>query len=733
MPLPENQSREAALRRPRFAALRRFANHPGVHALFSSRTFWVVFGVKLIAGTFLASSYLRELFAPFVNYYVESGFQDPWTHFAGLGKMRQFPYPPAMLGLLAAPRWLFGWALSAGVETVTPAHLFVLRLPLVVADVAVAVLLAVWFPQRLRSVIFAYWCSPLIFYTQYWHGQLDLLPTALLMISLYFLRRRNYFAFAAVLGVALATKSHLWVAVPFLSIYLYRQIGLRRTASVIGVQLAVCFAILAPYLANPAFRQMVFGSEEQLRILALRIPLGGDGPALLLAPLALALLCLRFEQYSKANWDLLMAYLGIVFCVFVLLAPPRPGYIIWSLPFIVYFYCRQGEKRFVALNIYTSAYLGFFLTGPESDLFDAWKLVAPEGAVRSPAAWLAETFGADSLDTARNLFFATMFAALTAILLPMYLIGVRSNRVYRMRARPVLIGIAGDSGTGKDTTYEMLRDVLGKERCLLISGDDYHRWPRGHDMWQVHTHLDMRANDLHSQQDHAVAIAQGQGVMKGTYDHKTGRFAREEWVDPETYVIFAGLHTLALESQRRLFALTMFLDPEESLRRHWKVVRDHRDRGYAPEEVLAKIEERAEDRAKFILPQAELADLVIRFRPAAPFEFAALAAEPPLTLEIVASNSFSLGLLADALRGRGALTVEHEGFLNIRQQRLAASGSIDPARIRAIAETLVPNLEELAGVPIFAADLNGVLQLVFLICLSDKLRWSDTAMPEATR
>ena len=710
MPLTELEPRSIGAAPTANGTLRRFAERSGLRALLKSRTFWVVLALKLVAGTFLASSYLRDLFVPFINYTVESGFQNPWEHFAALGEMRHFPYPPAMLGFLSAPRWLFACAAAPGVYTVTPAHLFVLRLPLIVADVTLALLLAAWFPHRLRIVILAYWCSPLIFYTQYWHGQLDLMPTAMLMVSLFFMRRRHYFAFAAVLGVALATKSHLWVAVPFLAIYLYRQAGLKSSASVLAVMVAVCVAIHAPFLANPAFRQMVYGSEEQLRILALRIPLGGDGPSLLLA--LAGDLCLRFEQYPKADRDLLMAYLGIVFCVFVLLVPPRPGYIVWSLPFIVYFYCRQGEKRFVALNVYTLAYLAFFFTGSESDLFDAWRLVVPEWIAPSPAAWLTAHLGAQSLESERNLIFAIMFAALTAILLPMYLIGVRSNRVYKMRTRPMLIGMAGDSGAGKDTACDILRDVIGNERCLLMSGDDYHRWPRGHDMWQVHTHLDIRANDLHSQQNHAVAIAQGQGVLKGTYDHKTGNFTREEWVDPQTCVIFAGLHTLALESQRRLYALTIFLDPDESLRLHWKIVRDHLDRGYAPEEVLAKIEDRAEDRAKFILPQAELADLVIRFRPAAPFDRVDLAAVPQLMFEVVGSNSFSLRVLADALRGRGTLTVEHEDFLNMRQQRLVVSGAVDRARIHAIAESPVPNLDELTNEPIFAADLRGVLQLI---------------------
>ena len=46
----------------------------------------------------------------------------------------------------------------------------------------------------------------------------------------------------------------------------------------------------------------------------------------LLAPAAMTLLWFRFIAYPKWNWDLFHLYIGILFCVFVLLAPPAPGY-----------------------------------------------------------------------------------------------------------------------------------------------------------------------------------------------------------------------------------------------------------------------------------------------------------------------------------------------------------------------------------------------------------------------
>src|SRR5262245_45518860 len=361
----------------------RARRHTAARALLGSRRFWAVLGLNLVAGALLASSYPRDLFIPFLNYFVESGFQNPWQHFAAI-ETRSFPYPPVMLYLLAGPRWLAGPLLPAGVDTVTWGHLLLLRLPLLACDAAIAVLLAVWFPHRVRRVLWLYWCSPLAFYILYWHGQLDVVPTALLLVSFHFLKRREHGAFAVTLGTALACKTHLFVALPFLALYLGKQDGWRKALVICGAAVAVFLFWLAPYLPDAAFRQMVFGTTETGRAVRFLVPLGDQGLALVLAPLALLVLAFRFEAYPKHNWDLLMLYLGIAFCVFITLAPPRPAYYLWSLPFLVYFAGRAGELRMLAWHVYAAAYFAYFWLGRESDLFAAWQLVAP-----AVAAWPA--------------------------------------------------------------------------------------------------------------------------------------------------------------------------------------------------------------------------------------------------------------------------------------------------------------------------------------------------------
>jgi uridine kinase len=659
--------------------LRRFFRHPA---------FWSILALKLLASCFLDSHYIRDLFVPFLNYFVESGFANPWQHFTGVGESNHFPYPPLMLWILTPLRVLASPLLAHGTDTVTWLHLLILRLPLVAFDALLAVLLVRWYPDRLPRILWLYWASPVVFYVCYWHGQLDIIPTTLFFGSLYLLERDRLDWSAVVFGLALATKSHLLAAIPFLAVYLLGRRDWRETARYLAISAGIYAAIVAPYLPSDAFRAMVYGSPEQARVFANQIHLAGSQNfGLLVTPAAVLLLWFRFAAYEKRNWDLLMLFMGILFAVFVLLTPPQPGYFLWSLPFVIHFFCRSRQLHPLPYLTYGAAYLAFY----------AWQ---------------------------HALTFTVMQASLAGVVLYMYLLGVRSNWAYRLRKHPILIGVAGDSGAGKDTFTESIVGVLGEDNVTVIAGDDYHRWPRGHEMWKRVTHLDVRGNRLHEQQEHAVALLEGHTIYKASYDHHSGQFTEKRALDPNHLVIFQGLHALSTVALRNLYDLKIFLDPAEDLRQYWKVKRDTVERGYSPEQVLRALDERMKDRDRYVIPQREEADVVIRWIHRAPLDPATETAAPELSLEITTVNSFDLATLADGLRAVGTLEIEHEPYLSTRLQKITLSGRITAEQVARLASLTAPELSPLRLKPRFAEGLPGCLQLIFLACLHSKLRWS---------
>ena len=43
---------------------------------------------------------------------------------------------------------------------------------------------------------------------------------------------------------------------------------------------------------------------------------------------------------------------------------------------------------------------------------------------------------------------------------------------------PIILGIVGDSASGKTTLSAGVAQILGEERCTVLCTDDYHRYDR---------------------------------------------------------------------------------------------------------------------------------------------------------------------------------------------------------------------------------------------------------------
>jgi hypothetical protein len=76
------------------------------------------------------------------------------------------------------------------------------------------------------------------------------------------------------------------------------------------------------------------------------------------------------------------------------------------------------------------------------------------------------------------------------------------------------------------------------------------------------------------------------------------------------------------------------------------------------------------------------------------------------------------------------LSVEHDPFIDARWQSLQISGTVSADKLRAIAYDIIPNLHEIASEPGFVDDLQGCVQLIFLVCLSAKLHWGGGRLIE---
>lgn len=176
-----------------------------------------------------------------------------------------------------------------------------------------------------------------------------------------------------------------------------------------------------------------------------------------------------------------------------------------------------------------------------------------------------------------------------------------------------MVAITGDSGVGKSTFVEAIRECFPFDSQLVLETDRYHKWERGHEQWKTITHLNPEANFLERMGDDTYQLKMGQQIQQVDYDHASGRFTSPSTIDSKPFMFLCGLHTLYRRELRAWYDIKVFIDTEESLKRLWKIQRDMKKRGYSFTKCLDIYRQRQEDYRTFILPQKDYADIVIHY------------------------------------------------------------------------------------------------------------------------
>lgn len=645
--------------------------------LRQDRLFWAFFAAKLVLSACLGSHFASRWFAPFLHDFAAAPLQDPWQRYLDRGELLAFPYGPVMLLGVGLP-WLV--AAPLGVPGVGALALLLLRLPLLAADVLIAVLLAAWLPRHGKSVARAWWCSPIVLFATYIHGQLDVWPTALLLLSLWFLLSERPRWSAWVLGLGIGAKLHLLVAVPFAITWLWkRRLGRRALPGFVLVLLATVATTYLPVL-SPAFSRLVLQSGESARLWAVTVPFGPH-ISLYLAPMALVLAWVRMATWRTVERELLLLILGLAFVVLVAVVPPQPGWFVWSVPFVAYLGAQFSRTASWSVRAMNTAYLGyFFVAQAELVLESVDPLLGAGTGARWAAKWAAEV---PFLATphAASLAWTLLFCATAWTAWEMIRRGIRAH-VSGRHDQVFLLGIGGDSGVGKHTLARDLQAVLA-DRLALVDGDDDHRWERGDPAWSALTHLDPRANRLDVQVQALQRIRQGGDVRKPRYDHADGRFTRPLLWPDARMVGLVGLHPFYLAAQRRLLDLRVFVDAADDVRTARKIARDTADRGKSEAHVRAELERREPDAERFVRPQRQHADLVVVHTSAVVNDQVAMNVE-------LAGHLDPFALLA-ALTATGTLQVAWQPDPTLQRETLSVTGTLSASQAQGLARQLHPD------------------------------------------
>lgn len=667
-------------------------------------SFALVVALKVILMSVFSSGYMNDLFVPFLRHFVEN-FDNPWDFYYQTTSQRdQFPYPPLMLYVetfCCLPLKVIGWSNPYLVN-------FFMKLPTLLSDILITRLLIAMFPNRVAKVFWFYFLSPIVLYACYLHSQLDLIPTAILFGVAYFLSKHNSVKAALMLGLALATKTHVAAAFPLFFLYIYRNQKPVKTALFTCVTVLTMLFFFYPFQNSPGFQALVLHNPKQSQIFESHFDIGTM--QIYLPIFAVFVAYGRFALYPKINADLLYAFLTIVFALFVLTIVPAPGWYVWITPFLGLFMVKYSERdhRIVpaCFGLY-ALYLFYFLFFHKFDYTDLYFLNVPLNFKLN-------------FEHGASVAYTLLEVGLFANILLFYRIGVRSNSNYK-RDKAVVIGIGGDSGAGKSTLLKDIKHLL-HNRVVELEGDADHKWERNNENWQGYTHLDPKANFLHRQADTLFNLKRGRSVRRVDYDHSTGQFTDARLIEPNDFIVISGLHTFYLPKSRKVIDIKIFMDPESNLKSYWKTSRDQRERGYAAQEVTEQMNRRRTDGNRFITPQRDFADLCIRYRAMDVPLGSELTGDPKLALEVSLSSSIHLEDLVQQLMRTGLLA--HWDYNeDLSKQDLCLSEPMPLELLRTTASTMIPNLDELIGENIeWQEGFRGFVQLIILLMINDLMK-----------
>ncbi len=175
-----------------------------------------------------------------------------------------------------------------------------------------------------------------------------------------------------------------------------------------------------------------------------------------------------------------------------------------------------------------------------------------------------------------------------------------------------IIGVAGDSGSGKTTFTRTIRQIFGEDLVSTITLDDYHSLDRQERAELGITPLVPEANRFKLLEEHVAALKAGETIEKPVYNHDKGTFEDPVPFSPSKIVILEGLHPFFTPRLRELIDFKLYVDPDPEVKRAWKIQRDVDRRGYRPEAVVQEMIRRKPDYERYVAPQCGFADAIIR-------------------------------------------------------------------------------------------------------------------------
>ncbi len=181
--------------------------------------------------------------------------------------------------------------------------------------------------------------------------------------------------------------------------------------------------------------------------------------------------------------------------------------------------------------------------------------------------------------------------------------------------RPVIIGVAGGSGSGKTTVVREIVRRLGPDDVAVVQHDSYYRDRGGLSPAERakvnYDHPDSLETSLLV--DNLRSLLEGRTVDVPVYDFSTHTRTRDVVpLAPRKVVIVEGILVLADPDLRALMAMRVFVDTDADIRLIRRLRRDMTERGRTLESVVTQhLETVRPMHLEFVEPSKRHAHIII--------------------------------------------------------------------------------------------------------------------------
>jgi uridine kinase len=180
---------------------------------------------------------------------------------------------------------------------------------------------------------------------------------------------------------------------------------------------------------------------------------------------------------------------------------------------------------------------------------------------------------------------------------------------------PLVVGVAGGSGSGKTTVVRRIAVSVGIEHVVVLEHDRYYRDRADLRLEERaalnYDHPDALETDL--MVSHLAALRRGDAVELPIYDFaRYARGAATQTVTPRRVIIVEGILILTDAALRELMDIKLFVDTDSDTRFIRRLQRDVADRGRSMESVIEQYLTTVKPmHLEFVEPSKRYADLII--------------------------------------------------------------------------------------------------------------------------